>query len=281
MGFGSPSQRAQMYYHDVDTGLVTPSQGHDGAPTIVLYTDAIGQGKVAGHTKFRGFGERMACSTAVTGDDIWAGTATTLPIPDQTIGEQMTLVSTSIQDDSTGTGVRSIDIHGLDATGNPVSEVIALDGTTPVNTVRTNWRFIQAIHGESWGIDLVAAGLVTIYRTGDATRIYNQIAAGTNASLNIARMVPAGKTAYIKNVSCSGASNKSIAIRLRITSTFEDVLIPEYAFQFKDCMFMQNSGNVKDYPCPITAPALSVIKLTAWSLQAGGDVAASFGGWYE
>lgn len=268
-------------YLDVDTNEVLPREGHDGAPTVVLYSDAIGQGKVSGHTKFRAFGERMSCSTVVTGDDVWNGTAATVPLPDQTTGEQMTLVSTSASDASAGTGVRTVDIHYLDATGNEQHEIVTLNGVTPVNTVATNIRFNQAIHSNSWGTGLVAAGDITIYRTGDATRVYNKIGAGTNTSLNTSRMVPYGRTAYIKSVSCSGASNKAVAVRFRVTSTHEDALITSYAFQVKDSFFLQNSGSVKEFPCPVTAPALSIIKMTAWSVQAGGDVAGSWGGWHE
>src|SRR3990167_7119081 len=257
-------------YLDVDTGAATATEGHHGMPHFVPYETAIGVGKVTGHSKFRGYGERLTCSTSVTGDDIWNGVATTIPLPDQTTGEQMTLVSTSIQDDSAGTGVRTIDVHYVDIAGDEQHEIIALDGTTPVSTVAADIRFVQAIHGESWGTGLVAAGDIVIYRFGDATRVYNKISAGVNVSLSTARMVPAGKTAYIKNVSCSGASNKSMSIRLRITSTHEDTLITDYAYQIKDSFFLQNSGSVKDFACPLTAPALSVIKMTAWSIQAGG-----------
>ena len=271
----------QNKYYDVESLSLQNIKGHEGAQHVVNYLDAIGQGKVTGHMKFRGFGERTNLSTDVTGDDVWGGTASTIPIPNQITGEQMTIVSTSIQDGVGGTGIRSLDIHYIDAAGVEQHEILLTDGTTPKNTVATNIRFIQVIHGQSWGSGKVAAGSITIYKTGSASTVYNLIPPGINVSLNSSRMVPAGKILYIKSWSVSGASNKSIIVRLRITSTYEDELITDYAFLIRDAMYLQNSAIVKDYPCPLAAPGLSIVKLTAWSSQAGGDVAASWGGWYE
>lgn len=140
---------AQNYFYDVETLAPAIAHGHEGATHVADYLDLIGQGKIPGHTMFWGFGQRATCSTAATGDDIWEGTATTCQIPDQTVGEQLTIVSTSAADAEAGTGIQTLDMHGLDIAGNPQQEIVTLNGVTPVSTVRTNWRFNQSIHVNS------------------------------------------------------------------------------------------------------------------------------------
>ena len=126
-------------------------EGDSGAARTIDYLTLIGLAKIAGHTPFGGFGQRSACSADALGDDCWEGTAITCPIPDQVAGEQLTILCANAQDSSAGTGIRTLDVHGLDIDGNPQSEIVTLNGGS-VNTVRTNWRFNQAIHGESWGL---------------------------------------------------------------------------------------------------------------------------------
>lgn len=250
----------------------------DKAALVMDYHNAIGQGMFSDHVPFRGFGERSALSNIATGDDIWHGTATTIPTP-SSAGEQMTLVSTSANDTSAGTGVRTVDIHYLDASGNPAVEVKALNGVTPVNTVATNIRFVQGIHSETVGSSGVAAGNITIYKTGFASTVYAQIDVGGNVSLSSLRMVPNGKTFYMRSLHVSAGSNKPISIRLRATSTLEDELCS--FFQFKDVFFLIDSALCVEYTIPMKFPALSIIKATAYSATAGGDASISYSGWYE
>ena len=86
----------------------------------------------------------------------------------------------------------------------------------------TNVRHIQYLHSERTGsFGVTAAGDITCYRTGDAARVYAVILAGGNVSLGTQRMVPAGKTFYLKNIVVSGASGKPLSVRLRATTDFE------------------------------------------------------------
>src|SRR3989338_6680943 len=105
-----------------------------GAARVIDYPTLIGLGKIAGHTPFGGFGQRSACSTAVTGDDGWEGPATPCPIPDQVTGEQLTILCGNAQDSAAGTGIKTLDVHGLDIDGNPQTEIVILNGGS-VNTV--------------------------------------------------------------------------------------------------------------------------------------------------
>lgn len=268
-------------YLDSETGVWAAVKGMDNALTAVEYTTMIGAGLISGHEMFRGFGERTAITNIATGNDLWQGTATAIPIPDQTIGEQMTVVSTSAADASAGTGIQTLDIHGLDITGNAQSEVVTLNGVTPVNTVRTNWRFIQSIHAETVGTGGVAAGTISIYKTGAATTVYNVLAPGGNMSLNSARMVPLNKVLYITNFSIMAADNTSVSVRCRATSTFEDTVTPGYFFLFKDVSILQNSTREKTFKVPLKFPALSIVKWTAYATTNGASASVNYDGWIE
>lgn len=244
------------------------------------YIDQIGIG-IEGHDELHGFGDRYGASASSSGDDVWMGSSTTIPVPDQTVGEAMTVVSTSANDTLLGTGMQKFDIHGLDATGAEVSEIIDMAGTTPVNTVRTDWRFIQSIHAECVGSGGVTDGDITIYRTGDAARIYNLIDSGGNMSLSSARMVPAGKTLLITGWSCGATSDKDVVMRLRATSTFENTLTDGLFFLFKRTMALKNNSRYMPLRPPERIPALAIVKVTAWSTQAGGTVSGGWDGFIE
>jgi len=276
IGDGNP-----LAYLDVDTGLITKVNGHEGMIHTIGYLTAVGIGKIPGHESFRGFGERSGITNIAAGNDVWQGTATTVPIPSQTVGEQMTVVSTSAADANAGTGIQTLDVHGLDISGNPQSEVITMNGVTPVNTVRANWRFIQSIHAETVGTGGSAAGTISIYKTGSASAIYNVLAAGGNMSLNSARMVPLGKTFYLCNLSVMAADNTSVSVRLRSTSTFENTLTPGYFFLFKDVSILLNSSREKTFCVPLKFPELCIIKFTGYASTNGAAAAINYDGFIE
>lgn len=280
-GAGLATSAKQNQYYDLEDLAWTNNTGLDGAQGVVDYHTLIGTNKITGHSLFRGFGQRSALSAAVGGDDVWEGTATTCPIPDQTTGDLMTIVSTSANDASAGTGTQTVDVHYIDVNGAEQSTIVTMNGVTPVDIPAIYMKFIQSIHSDTVGTGGMAAGTISIYKTGAAATVYNVIVPGGNMSLNSARMVPAGKTFYMTGISACGASGKSMSVKLRATSTFEDVVTPGYFFLFKNTCFLLNSTCVKNFTIPLKFPALCIIKSTAYSSQAGGDIAFSFDGWIE
>ena len=245
------------------------------------YPLAVSSGEISGAAPFYSIGERAGVAVTATGDDIWRGTATTIPIPDQTNGEQMAVVSTSASDAAAGTGVRSIHITYLDTDWNERTEIVFLNGTSAVDTVATGIKFVNHIHTATIGSGGVSAGVIKIYKKGDANTVYNMIDTGGNMSLTVSRMIPAGKTFYLTQWQCSSTAGKPIFVRFRSTD-FGGVLhghggtIP--VFIFKDSATVQDSTYVNRFDFPIKIPSKSIIKITAWATQANGNVAASFDG---
>lgn len=226
----------------------------------------------------RGYGFRLAVGTTVTGEDVWPGTATTLPIPPDA-GQQMALVSTSANDTAAGIGVRTVDIHYIDSSGDQQTELVTMNGVTPVNTVATNIRFVQEIHAITTGSNLLAVGTISIATSGTPANIYTQIQPGTNQSLNTARMVPTGKTLIITSYHAStggAAGGKSVDIRIRATN--HAGLITPRIFHFIDNFMSFNSATDRNYTQPIFVPSLSIVKCTAYATAAGTDTQASWEG---
>lgn len=126
----------------------------------------------------------------------------------------MSIVSTSANDAAAGTGVRQIMIHYLNAALIEQTEIITLNGLTPVLSISTNIRFINDIHSVAVGSGGKAAGDVTISNGGI---VYAQMSANFNRQSSSFRMIPAGKVLRLVNFvygSISGAGNGKSIIKL-------------------------------------------------------------------
>lgn len=252
----------------------------DNKPRVssMPYLYDIAEGNVPDHYKFRNFGERLAVAVVATGVDVWGGVANVIPRP-VAAGEQLVAVSTSALDDSGNTGVNTIHIHYLDPAGDQQETTVIMDGLNPVNLTPALVRFVNKVHVESAGTGGVAAGDITIYKSGAPATVYARITAGGNKDLSTQKMVPADYTFYLTQWSASATASKPIALRLRMTQE-DGVLIPGI-FLTQDSCFLQDGVYRKDFDIPIKIPELTVIKISGYATQAGANVSASWGGWME
>jgi len=92
------------------------------------------------------------------------------PYTEPTAAAQRSFASSSANDASAGTGARTVKVTYFDSTGaGPFTETVTLNGTTPVNTVATNIRFIESLEVVTAGALGSNAGTVTLYgSTGGA-----------------------------------------------------------------------------------------------------------------
>jgi hypothetical protein len=237
-------------------------------------------GKVPGASIMRGLGERIGIGITTNGEDLWRGNDLTplasviIPTPAD-VGEQMTIVSESANDSSAGTGVRTIEIHYIDATGNAQEETLIMNGLTGVNTVATDIRFINEMHALTIGSGGVADGSIKIAKTGTTTLVYSMIFVGGNQSLVPHRMVPLGKKLIIRNWHAAEAQDKRAIFRLRSTDR-DGVRIPN-VFTFKDTLFLKSS-TLAPSDLYITVPELSIIKVSVWAIQAAGEASCAWTG---
>ena len=115
------------------TGTIWIQTGALGLNLTRDYYSAVGDNLVEGASPVTIFGHNPAVST--TRATIWHEADT--EVVQRTSAATMTVSSDSTNDTSAGTGVRTVEITGLDANYNEVSpkEIVTMNGTTAVSTV--------------------------------------------------------------------------------------------------------------------------------------------------
>jgi hypothetical protein len=117
---------------------------------------------------------------------------------------QRSISSSSANDSSAGTGARTILIKYLNNAGIFLTETITLNGTTPVNTVATDIRYIEQIDVLTVGSGGTNAGTITLFvGTGGTGGTIGTIAVGDKQTFWAHHYVQAGKICNITGLSCS------------------------------------------------------------------------------
>lgn len=243
----------------------------------------IASGKIPGKSMTRTLGRHPGVNNVVTdlGDFIAAGSLYVFPASPI----QMRLVSSSANDTNTaGTGIRTVEIDYLDTNYVVQSEIVALNGVTPVNTVATNILRVNDIHSVTTGSGLVAAGAIQCQNVG-GTVVYRQIPIGFNVDFTAVFTVPAGKKFIITSFNGSAGTSAGTHFTqefLRITVNEEGTLTPGI-FQLHDILAVLNGSIDIEYNVPLVVPATADVKITALSDSAAASaiVTGHFGGWLE
>lgn len=168
--------------------------GYDNSETPFYV--AVGLGMVAGFTRVSALGHNPNIAVAGTAADIWEGGG---DYPFLAAASQLEVLSASASDTAAaGTGARTVLVSGLDANYNPISEVLALNGTTPVPTVRSYLR-VNVFTTTASGSGKKNAGDLTLRVVGGGTTIH--IArAGDGYGRSAVFSVQAGFTLFIPSV---------------------------------------------------------------------------------
>lgn len=231
------------------------------------------QGKLGGKVvqKF-GFNPAISTDEETVWDDGglygYISTATTLKVS-----------SSSANDDSAGTGARTVEIFGLDDNWNEVSETITMDGQTAVTTTETYMRVHRAVvrtagTGETNAGDIyVGDGAVS---SGVPATKYLKMTAGEGQTLMALWTVPAGYTLYLFNATIgtgSTASNKYLESRLKVRPFGE-------VFQTKVVVTQANGMYKHEFDAPLTVPEKSDVEWRAHTSSGTDAVTAMFHGIY-
>lgn len=248
--------------------VVKPAFGADGSATHVSAASplpvsgdlvnriAMVAGDYSGYAAVQKFGINADVDSAAA-EDIWSAGGTYNWLTSATLVEA---VSDSANDTSAGTGARTIQIWGLDASYAEQTETITLNGTTAVDSASTYIRVFRAkvLTAGSGG---TAAGTITI-RVDGAGSTVAEIPVGYNQTEMAVYTVPAGKTAYIFKVygSATGAATKAYCgITLKVRES-GGVFCNKFDIQ------LSTDGTCaigRDFMVPITASAQADIVMTA------------------
>lgn len=255
-----------------------PLRVDDEGRLIALdYRTAVAKGLIPGARPFSGFGERVTAG-AVANGIIWPNGAFYVP-PEA--GVQPSVVSTSANDAAAGTGIRTIDIHYIQAgTLAEMVEAVTLNGTTPVQMVATDVRFIQCKHALTVGSGGYAAGTISTTYSGNTISI---ISAGDIRCRSSARMVPGGKRAYVDGLVGGFSSATADAVgHMEIVATQLD----EQQFTAEGLFFAHAEAALQDgsVTLPLHTPAPfdeGTIIAMAFTVDKAATVTATWFGWLE
>jgi hypothetical protein len=239
----------------------------------------IARGNYPGAANIASYGE-LTTTGAVTNHLIWPPAGLTdLTVPPAP-GQQITLVSTSADDATGGTGIQSITILYLDGSLNSQSEVVPLSGLTPKTTTATDVRFIQCMYASAVGSGKAAAG--DISATYGAGIVHSYIPTGSRRCASSARRVPAGKRLIISGMAASAISGTAAAraeIRLVATGIFGDDFTEDaITFPYMAVGAQDTSEALSNVFFAVPEGLVVGFEVTC---DKGATISASFMGWTE
>lgn len=190
------TQKTQIVDYDGDIAKITT----DGALQIQDRFLAVAKGEVTGHSLLLKFGRNPDIDGAVE-ETVWEGGGVySFPATAQSLE----VLSGSTDDDSAGTGARTITLIGLDANYAEKIEVITMDGTNAV-AVPGTWLRVHRCSVTTAGTGGVNAGLITVRIAGGGTTLL-VIGVGNGQTLMAVYTIPAGVTGYMLLYYCSANS---------------------------------------------------------------------------
>ena len=191
-------------------------------------------------------------STSAVYDTVWTE-AGAYEFPES--AGTITVVSTSAQDKSVGTGASSIVVQGLDADYNEVQESITLNGTVgvsgTVSFLRTHRAFVD--YGNT------NAGNITV---SIGSTVHCAIAANMGQSQVAFYTVPAGKSAFLKQFTATQNKNQENAVRMFQRQYEEGATKP---FRLVTELNLYGSNFIKPYSYPVFFPEKTDIEVRAYT----------------
>lgn len=239
------------------------------------YTYGIAEGAISGHYSLLKFGTRASISAA-TQSVMWEGTNPLYTY--LSTAQQLKVVSASAQDGVGGTGIRTLTIHGLDANFLEVSEIITMNGITQITTTNSFIRIYRA-YGSTSGASLTNVGAITIYDNAGTLQLLT-IPAGDGQTLMTIWTVPAGKVAYLTQMSVSTDSNKGARISLYTRLNDGGTLYP-WQIKYRAYLFGGNNTFPLVIPFKILAKTDIEIRILTPASAGTTSAGATFELWYE
>ncbi len=181
-----------------------------GALNISSFLLDVAAGKYPSYASGTKFGRNSEIDTGTAPEDVWDGVGNYTGLPTTGTATTLSIFSSSALDTSAGTGARTVRISGLNASYEPISEIVTLNGTTPVITTNSYWRQSRAevVTAGSTGFN---QGAITSHWTGTPSQIFMNLPIGSNQTAIAADTVPAGKVRIILGMKVSMARSTGLA----------------------------------------------------------------------
>jgi hypothetical protein len=268
-------------YGELSTVNVTTGEAavHKYDPIYDAQTLGIVNGKTANQIYVLGRRDNGWNSTTTFGDVCqYLDTSQDL-MNTPTTGQTLYVVSTSANDTSAGTGVRTVKITYLDASGLQQTTTATMNGTTAV-AIGTGYSFIQWAESVTVGSLGVAAGNISVTSTNGAATVattFEFIKSGGNRSMSGRFKVPSDCTGYVHSAYYSAIST-TMDFRLRADVDATTRAVTPGVFHFQDTAYLSSGQSLDKAEDWLKMPAGAVIKISAvpGSAPAGNRADANF-----
>lgn len=233
--------------------------------TVEPFELQVGRGQIPGHSIVHVFGFNPDVDT--NEETVWAIDGILGHPANPTI---MTISSTSADDAAAGTGARTVLVEGINGTGGIATEVVTLNGQTPVSTVHAydaiERLVVLTVGSGEKNAGLIYAGTGTV-TAGVPAVPYNVIGIGENLSITGHFTCPTGFTAYMTKGSISvGPTNANQFVLGRLKLRGVDGIVRTAAK-----VTVQSGTAEFDFTYPVKINATECVTATA---QGSGNNAA-------
>jgi hypothetical protein len=223
----------------------------------------VAAGRVPGFSAIHKFGRNPDIDTVSGFSDLWndflsVGHYTGF---DATVAEIVEVFSSSAADTLAGTGARTVQLIGQGAGNVEQTEIINLNGTTPVNTNLSYLRLDRAIvlTGGSGGENV---GTISGRQSVTTANAFFHIPIGANRTTICCLTIPANKVGYVRSAFATLAKKGNAGVEPRALVRF-----PGGVFQVVEWLAISGSGSSyidRQFNIPlIPVPAGTDIKLQA------------------
>lgn len=265
------ANEAVKTFKSTDTaGVHVGHHNIDTLPVIPPYCIEVAAGNVSEASTLNKFGRNLDIDTAAE-EDVWSYGGLWVP---PTTARVHAITAGAADVAVTGTGARTLEIQGLDATFASVTETVNLNGATPVNTAYS-YVIIHRMIVKTAGSGGKNAGIILATAATDAT-ITASIEVGYNQTLMAIYQVPAGKSLYMSGYYASINAT---------TAAKADVFLWAKPFgetwQIKHVQGIDSSGNgVLDriFCPPVKFAEKTIVRISATVSANNTDVSAGFDG---
>ncbi len=183
---------------------------------IIDYDTLVGKGDVANHTIGQAIGNGSNGTITTNVFSILSNAVVTQP----SVNTWMKIVSTSAQDGVGGTGIQQVTIKYLTSAWVNKTEVITMNGVTPVNMSNQDVYRINELYANKVGSAGVAVGTITLVDQATGLIKYAQIDPTIAFFERAIHYVSAGKTCVLTSILIGSSTTGGVI--LRIFSTDED-----------------------------------------------------------
>lgn len=238
--------------------------------TYEPFTLQVSRGQIPGHRSVTVFGYNPDVDT--TRVTVWPHTGI-IPFPPAAL--QLKVSSSSTDDTAAGTGARTVFVGGLDANHNEISEIVTLNGQTPVLTTQS-FLHINSAYVATAGSGLSAAGDIYfgdgVVTAGVPATVYDLIKFDYNQRITGSYTVPAGYTAYVsQGLFSAGQPGGSAQVVGRLLTVGADGIRRAAAITT-----VNNGVAVYNFDYPIQIPEKTTIEASAQGSSNNNEASAMF-----